>query len=322
VASHDPWIEVAKLFGELLSPNRCVLLRTLEGQMYVRETQWIGCSKGEIDERRRDFRRHPYKKAVDEGQPVLIAEEWLFFKKVDDQLQYLAPLKFRGKLLGFAAVAVSASVVEQDAGYVLGLQRVADQAAEMLQRRRDLGVGAQLLSRDTDQANLKSWGDLIDAAALSARALRGKLTRLEAVIAASPQAGLLFDLYGNLLLADASMQELLAEEGIVVAGDSALSIVAELCSVPVSRIRQTVRELAVRREPHIRTISLPRSGDPYFLHLTPVATNTVGRGIDDVYPFQVMCVRLDLLPAVGLGTLDWLAGAEDVPRSPTTREVS
>ena len=306
VASAEPWANVEQLFRELLSPRRCVLLRRLERQTYVRETQMIGCDGADLLERRRDFRRDPYDRAYEEGRPILLDQARLFLKQVDDETQYMVPLKFRGHLLGFAVVAVSNEILARDPDYLPALQQVADRAAEMLQRHRELHEQHGNDSPNLQGASLDAWHDLITAAAGAARGVSGKVSRLEGVISSSPHASLVFDLYGNLLLSNRRMDQMLAEECISSASESPTSVMAKLLGESADDVRALLRKLAAGPTSHVRTVSMPQSGLPQLLHLTPVSAKSLAAVVDDVYPFDLIGIRLDLLAMVGAGTLDWL----------------
>jgi hypothetical protein len=306
VSSADPWQQLEKMFNELLHPERCVLMGTVDGAMYVRGMKALRCEFDDIVDRRRDFRRFPYDRANEEGAPIYLDAKQSFLRVVEGESQYMAPLKFRGELLGFVVVSVLDQLVDEAGEFVHAFRELADEAAEMLQRRRELEF-EQSHDPPHVSGDLTSWEDSLAAAQLATRRLRSYVNRFECIIRVAPTPVLLFDTYGHTLLTNQKMDELLLAEGIPHRTDT-MTVLARLWQGPERELRNVIHAVASQLESHVSIVSL--QGSSYAFHLTPVTTK--GQGIsDDVYPFHTLAIRLDMVPAIGSSQfVDWLNEAE------------
>ena len=113
---------------------------------------------------------------------------------------------------------------------------------------------------------------------------------------------------------------MLAEEGLSLERESTQTLIAKLWGERTEELRKLVREKVAQGEPYVCPVSLPASGTACFFHLTPVPARAFGGAIDDVYPFGWVGIRLDLLPAVGVGTADWLEESRHYASSSTASQ--
>ncbi len=308
VASANPWEHVAELIDQLLSPNRLVLMRSTPGEMYVREVSALGCTFKDITERRRDYRREPYSTALAEGRPIPVHQTRCLLSPLDDECQYLTPMVFRGELLGFCLVGVSAAVVESDEGFLDELWSVAEQGAEMLHRHTELSKahGASTYRIDGPTSGVDR---ILAEMSTSVRQLMGRIIRLEDIFGAATVPSLVFDLYGHVLIANSRMDQLLDAEQVGPMRNASLPLLAELAGEKLETVRGWVRHVARTRSAETHPIELPASGQPYLLTLTPVSAPAVGQLVDDVYPFQLVGVRADLQTTIPWSALDSLSDA-------------
>ncbi|RME40330.1 MAG: CHASE2 domain-containing protein, partial [Deltaproteobacteria bacterium] len=103
--TREHWQQVANMLYQTLDLERLILLERVEGDHRLREVQALNCSLDDIEERRRDYERQPYKRAIEENGPVRLERQYLR-NRGEGEEEYLVPLVFAGDVMGFWAFTV------------------------------------------------------------------------------------------------------------------------------------------------------------------------------------------------------------------------
>jgi hypothetical protein len=308
----NPWQHVAEAFNELLSPARLVLLKSAPDRVHVEAVVFLGCAKDSVVERRRDYRRTPYADAVQENRPIRLDGVRDFLQPVEGEHQYLVALQSQGELLGFCVIGVPARVAAEDS-FLSDLGRLADEMAILLHRRRELDT-----NRTTAGSGVHAEG--IDATLAGsvrqiAEAMRvavGKRVRVEDIYQEGAAASMFFDVYGNQIMANQAFQALLDQESIGTEQPSPIALLGLLTDVDEATLRREVRQALVTGQPVRYPVVLPQTKHRYFVRYQSVKAKLLGAFDEDVYPFQALGLRVDLLASEVATEMDWLQPHSDL----------
>jgi len=132
--SEDYWPLVVNMIKQTLNLKRSIFLETVEGDHRVREVIALNMSLDDIQERRRDFQRTPYKTAIEKNTAIPVDS---YFKSLKGGEQpYLVPLIFFGQIQGFWAFSIDAETETQTPELLNIANILAREIGEMLFRRK------------------------------------------------------------------------------------------------------------------------------------------------------------------------------------------
>lgn len=302
----EPWKRVAEVYNELLAPSRLVLLKSAPDRVHVEPCVFWGCARDSVVERRRDYRREPYFTAAQDNRPLRIDHQRTFLRTVEGEHQYLSPLTCEGELLGFCVVGISQQR-SQSEGFLDDLASISREMARALYRRRVLDRKATVIA-NWSRSLTHSLSQITDAT----RTAIGKRMRVEDVHDEGSAASLLLDVFGNRVMTNRQFHRLMDCESIDDEEDTPLRSLTELTGESEATIRDTIRACVLSRQGHRDFFVASRSSRTYRIHYQPVKAKLLGNYEEDVYPFQLLGIRIDVLPGDVTDELDWLdARAED-----------
>lgn len=241
----EHWAQVITFVDQTLNLNRVIFLEKVEGDHRIREVKALRCSLADIDERRRDFERSPYKEAIAECGPIKLKER-LFFKNPTDQLceQYLVPLLFGGEIQGFWAFDAMPSAVDSTENFLGNIQTFANQIAELLYhrhrwlKRRDAESNAirRFFQLEAGTASSREIGQLLDL-------LERRLNALQIVFNGLETASIQYDLFGRVVQLNKSMEDILRRQELPGYRMTALDLLVEGFNIHPTRARRLLRQV-------------------------------------------------------------------------------
>lgn len=302
--SEDSWSRIIVLITQTLRLERGIFLETLENDHRVREIASYRCSLTDIQERRRDFHRTPYTTALNQAGPVRV--EGYLTAAGEDEIQYLVPLYFSGRVEGFWAFGVRSDQPRTIPNFEPLIKTYADEIAAQLQQRRERLRERKRRARFLSKILRLEAGELplleIDRAFFH---LRRRLRLLEAIQDRMHAATVVYDLFGRVVQVNEPMSVLLERFGFRLFEMTAADMASGLTGQDLEQVRATLRQVVN----HGESVSLPVSRTlgldvDHVLHIHPVRQDEQTALPDGGrYPFQVMGILFEVTQLIGLSEM-------------------
>ncbi|GEM_PF-5521899 len=266
------WQLIARLVAENLNMSRAVFLELPQDGTHLHSIAGVNADGSAIAERRRDVRRRPYTEATTPNAPMEVAYPYL--SAADDaERQFLVPLSFGGRTLGFWAFATPAGTDPAEEGTLAAVPVFAERAAELLYLERDPA---------RDQRGWRRWlagagqKPLSTELAQSLRVTERQTTLLEAVLARLTTAVAVFDIYGRPMHANRAMADLGHERGFQPYRGTATDLLVALGGFSRERARAFHRQAAMGAEDVYEPLATEIAGKRYMLSVTGLAIDELG----------------------------------------------
>jgi signal transduction histidine kinase len=299
--SQDPWTQLIVMINQSLNLNRMIFLERVSDDHRLKEIKAFKCSINDVIELRRDYERTPYSTVIQEHKPLL--QEKPYLKPLGDEEQhYLAPLIFAGDVLGFWAFTVELSTVESTLKFLALTQAYMTQISEILYYRQEW-------QKRMVQENNKFWTYLsfsTDAKSYqmlnqSVALLDRRITELQQVFNSMNTGGVLYDLFGRVLLLNKYMEELAQSVDLKLYNITALDFITAVTGYDTTEARNIMQKTIFDRE----VISIPvahfKVDRDYILHIQPLKLQDHKQQINDLAPvFQIIGILCELEDVTGL----------------------
>lgn len=228
ISQSSPWDAIIRLVTQQLALNKSIFLARKEGDHRLTEIRAVNCQLSDIKEMRRDYKRAPYSDALKEFGVVPINRPF-FTELSDGELQYIVPLIYAGDVRGFWAMTVIPDNQFNQQAFERNVNAFAGQVGELLfhyriyeaQSTANASVLSQLLT-------LKLQEPLSQQVKTSIAEMEQKLTTLEHVFNNIRSATVLFNLFGQVVQINKSLEKLAATHQFSIFDMTALDL---LCLV-------------------------------------------------------------------------------------------
>ena len=288
------WALVANMINQTLDLNKLIFLEAEPGTPKLKEILALHCSLNDIVERRRDYTRSPYVDALRAKGPIKV-EDYLKTKNLEE-VHYIAPLLFCGKLLGFWAIGIDRGKAKEIPEFEQLLRDYTRRISELLHHAREAAdsdsMAESLRSRfavertEVTYQNLQSTLGLLD----------NRLATLELLINRVNSGVIVYDIFGRILQINEVMLELLRKEDLAPFEMTALDLILALSDYDISRSRKLLRHVIVED----KTVSFPvtfraQPDHRFLIFFKPLHEDAAdsGQQEDDAGVRSVLCELVD-----------------------------
>jgi CHASE2 domain-containing sensor protein/signal transduction histidine kinase len=293
--SQDPWAELIVMINQALNLNRMIFLERLGDQHRLKEIKAYNCTINDVVELRRDFERIPYSTAIQEQKPIVLGRHYLRPIGIEER-QFLAPLIFAGDVLGFWAFTVEPGTIDSTPKFLALTQAFMTQISEILyyrqqwQNREAQGDGTFWAYLNFNSAN-KPYEMLGHSLAL----LDKRIAELQQVFNSLNSGGVLYDLFGRVLLLNKYMEDLARSEDLKLYNMTALDFIAAVTGYDMADVRQIMQKTIFDRETFAIPVADFKAGRDFILHIRPLKLPEIIRQAPDPAPaFQLIGILCEL----------------------------
>jgi CHASE2 domain-containing sensor protein len=302
LSTGTPWDQIAALVDQTLDLTRSVFLERSEKDDRFQEVKMLNCSVDDIDERRRDSQRPPYRTAVSEKEPIRVDKP--FFKTNGQEEQhYLAQLAFAGEVLGFWAFGVAPDHVQSRPRFMKVIQDFSEQIGEMLyhQRRRER-TGARKENRRAYALRFEGGDSVGRSLQQGTSLLSARLRQLQAVFDGLNSCSVLYDLFGRVVLINQRMEALARSANLKPFAMTTLDLIVAITGYERTNCRKLLLHAVFDHERLSVPIPSFVDGNSYMLHLTSLQSADLDGVSDDageyeIAPFhgrRILCELVDI----------------------------
>jgi hypothetical protein len=240
-ASEEHWSKIIVMVSQTLNLNRAIFLERYENSFWVREVKALNCSLSDISERRRDYRRTPYKTAGQTNRPIQVNNYLSDLGESDHQ--YIIALVYFNETLGYWAFSLKNPLSEEKEKHIIQLSKY---VAEILFYRkvwREENEKKKTFSQH--YLHLEREHDIITKLQDILSLMERRLTTLEDFIDKQNTANIFFDLFGRVWIANQRALNLLKQADIYVYDITALDLIQKLTGISTDEAREYLQNLIV-----------------------------------------------------------------------------
>lgn len=269
--SEDYWEKILIMIRQTLQLEAAIILERPTEKFHLDIVVKFGCSEAMVFEKRRDFRRAPFDTALQYGKPI--QPERPFFD-IDKRLevQYMCPLYHGGEILGFWALSLSRETVLNTPQFEEILQKYSVQISELLYNRQIMGRGnTDLLSLDTKTDHLAYDKNIVLQRITT---LESQLSSHINLIDATKTGCLLYDLFGNLVLANTAAQTFARNNSVAIFDGNALDLMVTLTGCSPERGRETLLDIIVHNSSTTLPVTIEKGIATHVIYIRLVQSDT------------------------------------------------
>lgn len=269
--SEDYWEKILTMIRQTLQLEAVIILERPTEKFHLDIVVKFGCSEALVHEKRRDFRRAPFDTALQYGKPI--QPDRPFFD-IDTRLevQYICPLYHGGEILGFWALSLSRETVLNTPRFAEILQKYSVQISELLYSRQIMTRGGnKLLSPATETKHLTYDKNLVFQRIMT---LESQLNSHANLIDTTKTGCLLYDLFGNLVLANTAAQSFARNNSVAIFDGNALDLMVTLTGCSPERGRETLLDIIVHNSNTTLPVTIEKGVATHVIHLCLVQSST------------------------------------------------
>ncbi|MDQ6993343.1 MAG: CHASE2 domain-containing protein [Mariprofundus sp.] len=310
-SSDEHWSKVIIMVNQTLNLRRMIFFERVKGDHRIREVKSLNCSLDDIKEFRRDFERTPYSTAIAENRPIEV-ENYLTSGD-EDEVQYLVPLLFAGEVMGFWAFSARREKFTLVHNRSTVLRDFAEQIAALLFHHQQ-SLDKQLMMASPLQRYLRFQGgeQISEMLERTLTSMHHRVVGMEDYLDGLSTAGILYDLFGQVRIANRKMEQVLSGAKMDPTKMTAVDLISAVGQVSLIYARELMETIILHRE----RISLPAKvmddHCSYVLQLGPllsVREQNLSHH-DEHKPFEMEGVLCELIDVTALKRMSRLK--EDV----------
>ncbi|MCQ8877841.1 hypothetical protein NQT69_07500 [Pseudoalteromonas shioyasakiensis] len=287
----SPWDSIIHLVNQQLALNKSIFLARKEGDHRLTEIRAVNCQLTDIKEMRRDYKRPPYSDALKAFSLVKI--ERPFFEKLDDgEVQYIVPLTYAGDVRGFWAMTVTPNENFNQQAFEKNVNAFAAQVGELLFHYRIFESQAMVSNSTLSQLlTLKLQEPLSQKVKTSIAEMEQKLTTLEHVFNHIRSATVLFNLFGQVVQINKSLEELASRYHFSIFEMTALDLLCQVTNLDIETAKGKLRYLTLQKgEAYLEA----KLGDQlYILNVRAMDSSSIQSASGE--PFQVSGILFEFI---------------------------
>ncbi|WP_462176766.1 hypothetical protein [Pseudoalteromonas gelatinilytica] len=287
----SPWDPIIQLISQQLDLEKSIFLARKEDDHRVVEIRAINCQLDDIQEMRRDYQRTPYSNALKSLGIVRINRP--FFKQVvEGEIEFIAPLVYAGDVRGFWALSIVPNLSFNQQAFEKNVNRFAAQVAELLFHyhifKTTQAKNRTLINR---LLTFKLHEPVSQKVKSSLNEMEQKLTTLEMVFNHTSPATVLFNLFGQIIQTNASLERFAKQHQIAIFETTALDLLCRSCSLDIETAKGKLRYITLNKA----TVELPANLGNYSYTLIIRALHSDNTQTASGAPFQVSGILFEFI---------------------------
>jgi hypothetical protein len=291
IEQSSPWDPIIHLINQHLDLNKSIFLARKEGDHRLSEIRAINCQITDIKEMRRDYKRAPYSDALKVFGVIKIERQ--FFEKIEDgETQYIVPLIYAGDVRGFWAMTVIPSEHFNEQAFEKNVNQFASQVGELLfhhhiyetQEKLSQNLFSRLIT-------LRIREPLSHQVKSSIAEMEQKLSTLEHMFNHIRSATVQFNLFGQLVQTNKSLEQLAVKHQLPIFEMSALDLLCKTTNLNLEEAKGKLRYITLNKAETYLEASL--DGTIYILNVRSISASHMQSASGE--PFQMSGISFEFI---------------------------
>ena len=287
----SPWDPIIQLISQQLDLEKSIFLARKEDDHRVVEIRAINCNLDDIQEMRRDYKRTPYSKALKSLGVVQITRP--FFTHIKEgEIEFMAPLVYAGDVRGFWALSVIPNQYFNQQAFEKNVNKFAAQVAELLFHYHIFKTTQASNNSLLNQLlTLKLHEPISEQVKQSINEMEQKLTTLEMVFNHTRSATVLFNLFGQVIQTNASLEQFAKQHQLAIFEMTALDLLCKSCDLDAEIAKGKLRYITLNKA----EVALPAKFGEQDYTLNIKALHTDSSQAASGEPFQVSGILFEFI---------------------------
>ncbi|MDC3188277.1 hypothetical protein NQU96_00860 [Pseudoalteromonas elyakovii] len=287
----SPWDPIIQLISQQLDLEKSIFLARKEDDHRVVEIRAINCNLDDIQEMRRDYKRTPYSKALKSLGVVQITRP--FFTHIKEgEIEFMAPLVYAGDVRGFWALSVIPNKYFNQQAFEKNVNKFAAQVAELLFHYHIFKTTQASNNSLLNQLlTLKLHEPISEQVKQSINEMEQKLTTLEMVFNHTRSATVLFNLFGQVIQTNASLEQFAKQHQLAIFEMTALDLLCKSCDLDAEIAKGKLRYITLNKA----EVALPAKFGEQDYTLNIKALHTDSSQAASGEPFQVSGILFEFI---------------------------
>ncbi|MEQ1485426.1 CHASE2 domain-containing protein [Methyloglobulus sp.] len=295
--SDDPWTQLLTMINQSLNLTRIIFLERVPNDHRLREIKAFNCRINDVVEARRDYERTPYSTVIQANRPLLQAQPYLRELAIGD-LQFLAPLVFADEVLGFWAFSVEPRIfLEAKAKFMALTHAYMIQISEFLFYRQEWQSyqAQQEKNKFLRYLQFNSGAKPYHTLNQSISLLERRATELQGVFNTLNTGGILYDLFGRVVLLNKYMEDLAQSVNLKPYNMTPLDLVVALTGLKTDEARQILQKTIFNLEATTTPVPQFKSDHDFLLLIQPLTFEDSKNNLSDSAPTpQIVGILIEL----------------------------
>ncbi len=289
----DNWSQANQFVFQFFELERSMMFELPSGSVHLGLVDALGCSAGDVIERRRDYRRAPFSSALAKARPAPPTRP--FLAPQPGFLDFIAPLVAAEQVVGFWCFSVRERPGSELESLTHDLARYAEELAKVILRSgQSPGRGEVVWTRSPTLAQLRSR--LFDGA----KQAREQLGAYRDMFVAFGHPVAVTDLFGRIQFANPRFEELALSVDKPLMAMSLHNMLTDLCGLSSRAAKDALRAVVLhdgREEAGLPLRGLAPYSLQYVLHVRSVRRDSRTDAAAGA-PFEVLGMIVEISPGV------------------------
>lgn len=270
------WSSVANTTKRLFRCHRVAILELPENETHLKIVSTVGCEPTEIEERRRDVLRSPYRDAIEQRCPLRLRDRKFFFQESEARNEFVAPLHVGSQLVGVLVLEIDTKIAS-DGQFDENLTEFIDEMAEYLLDARHRNQQIRDKNKLTNKLRFTPEEVIANSFQHEEVSQRNYTEMLVNALEASEVMMAVYDGFGRLVRANQKMLDRLSQLNIAASELDLASVACELSSWTITDCQEAFRRcVADRQATEIALLPSESSGVSSLLHIKPLKRSDSG----------------------------------------------
>jgi len=291
ISQSTPWDSIIRLVNQQLDLNKSIFLARKEGDHRLEEIRAVNCELTDIQEMRRDYKRAPYSDAL-KAFGVVPIQRAFFTQLNSGEAQYIVPLIFAGDVRGFWAMTVTPDSNFNPQAFEKNVNAFAGQIGELLFHYRvyeSQNVASNSLL--SQLLTLKLREPLSQQVKVSIAEMEQKLTTLEHVFNNIRSATVLFNLFGQVVQINKSLEKLASRHHFSIFEMTALDLLCLVTNLDTEAAKGKLRYITLQKGEIYLQAHLDEQ--TYVLNVRAIDSSSIQSASGE--PFQVSGILFEFI---------------------------
>jgi|GEM_PF-2932372 len=299
--TEKPWLEVTSLVQQYLPLNKTIFLEKVPKKHRVKEIQALNCSLSDIKEMSRDYEREPYSSAIRQNTLIEMNRPY-FDNKVDGELEFIVPLLFAEKVLGFWVMTVKPCIDWDRSLFIQNVDRFTEQISYLLYNRQVFqkkNYNPTFLQRCSNLLAPKGRDNGLKYHVYSSLK---KLSSYQNIFNTMHSSAIIYDLFGQVIEANDKMELIAERYNLNIFNLNTLDLLHKITHKDRDEIRKKLSNIILNLQASNFITSSELDNHTYMVSVTPVIENRNNSDelLDVNAPFSVIGLLVEFVDVASM----------------------
>lgn len=289
------WIYLSNIIIQTLNLEKIIFLEKVEDEHRLNEIHSVNCNFDDILEQRRDYEREPYKSAVSQQKPIMLESRHFFKESKDNEIEYMVPLIYSGKVMGFWAFTIDKNSINDMKNFNLILEKFSKELSGILYKRYEW------INKNTK----KPWHNIVKIYTkdetftkinLTLSIFEKKINLLESLVNKFDNAIILYNIFGSVTHINKNMQLFCDNIDILPFNITPKILFSNLCDLSLKETASIFRKAIFTKDKFYYDIKHPLvPQNKYMLKGTMIFQEDLGDSFQDTFFFNSYGILIEII---------------------------